>query len=131
MLFEIALIDFHYRLVLNVLSYPGAVVALVGSLFWSGIGPGSALLGGLIALVIFGVIELVGRGAMGRGDTKLAVLVGLMRGYPAVWTALIGGVIIGGIAAAALLVSGSGRKQKFAYGPYLAAGAVLSLFLAT
>lgn len=129
LLFEIGLIDFHYRLVLNVLSYPGAALALAGSFLWAGIGPGRALLGGAAALLIFGLIEVVGRGAMGRGDTKLAVLVGLTRGYPAVWTALISGVILGGIAAGILLISGKGRRQKFAYGPYLAAGAVLSLFL--
>ncbi|HZT96805.1 MAG TPA: A24 family peptidase [Chloroflexota bacterium] len=129
-LFQIGLIDFHHRLVLNILSYPAAVLAVAGSLFWSGIGLGSSLLGGLIALAIFLVIEIAGRGAMGRGDSKLAAVIGLMRGIPGLWTALISGILIGGVVALLLLVTGRSRKDTFAYGPWLAAGAILSFFLA-
>jgi len=129
LLFEIAVIDFHYRLVLNVLSYPAALVALVGGTVWVGIGLPSALLGGGVGLVIFFVIELIGRGAMGRGDTKLATVIGLMRGYPGVWGALILGILIGGVMALGLLVAGQGRRQTFAYGPALALGAVVSLLV--
>jgi leader peptidase (prepilin peptidase)/N-methyltransferase len=129
LLFEMALIDFHYRLVLNVISYPSAVIALAGGTIWSGIGIGSSLLGGAVALILFFVIELVGRGAMGRGDTKLATVIGLMRGYPSVWTALVLGIVTGGIMAGLLVLSGQGRRSTFAYGPALAIGAVASFFV--
>lgn len=129
LLLQITLIDFHYRLVLNALSYPGAVLAIIGSLFWSGIGLGSALLGGAVALAAFLAIEIVGRGAMGRGDTKLAGLIGLMRGFPGSIAALIVGVFAGGIMAAGLLLTGKGRTHTFAYGPALAIGAVVSFFI--
>lgn len=130
LLSQISLIDFHYRLVLNLLSYPSAIIAIIGSFFWSGLGIGSCLLGGLVAIAIFTVIEIVGRGAMGRGDTKLAAVIGLMRGFPAVWTALVSGIVVGGLVALILLLTGGKRKQAFAYGPSLAAGAIISFFVA-
>lgn len=129
LLMEIAIIDFHYRLVLNLLSYPAVLVAFAGSFLWTGIGPTSALLGGAISFVSFLIIEFVGHGAMGRGDTKLATLIGVMRGFPGVASALIGGVITGGVMAALLLVTGRGRRSTFAYGPALAIGAFISFFI--
>lgn len=132
LLFEIAVVDFHYRLVLNILSYPTGAVAMLGSYLWSGFeirGVGLALLGGVLALLIFFVIEIAGRGAMGRGDTKLAAVIGLMRGFPAFWVAIIAGVAVGGVMALALLLSGKGRRSTFAYGPSLAIGAIISFLV--
>jgi prepilin signal peptidase PulO-like enzyme (type II secretory pathway) len=129
LLFEMAVIDFHYRLVLNLLSFPSAAIAIAGASFWSSIGLESSLLGGLSALVLFFVIEVVGRGAMGRGDTKLAAVIGFMRGFPAVWGAIVAGILIGGVMAVGLLLSGRSRKTTFAYGPALAIGGVVSFFI--
>lgn len=129
LLFEMAVIDFHTRLILDVLSYPGMLIGLAGAGLWSGIGLGSSLLGGGIALLLFIIFELVSRGAMGRGDTKLATAIGLMRGYPALWGALLAGILVGGVIATGLLLSGRGRRSTFAYGPALAVGGVVSLFL--
>jgi prepilin signal peptidase PulO-like enzyme (type II secretory pathway) len=127
-LIAIATVDIQHRLVLNRLSYPGVVVALAGSFFWQGQGIGSALLGGALGFTIFFVIELLGRGAMGPGDTKLAGLIGAMLGFPSMFNALLAGVLLGGGAGVVyLVVLHRSRKDKFAYGPYLAAGAVLAL----
>ena len=76
---------------------------------------------------MFVVIEVIGRGAMGRGDTKLAAVIGLMRGFPAVVSALIAGILIGGLMALTLLLRGQGRKATFAYGPALAIGCLISI----
>jgi prepilin signal peptidase PulO-like enzyme (type II secretory pathway) len=130
LLIAIAVVDLEHRLVLNRLSYPGVAVALAASFFWPGQGIGSAALGGVTAFVLFFVIELIGRGAMGPGDTKLATLIGVMRGFPDLFNALLLGVLLGGAAALFyLVVLRRSRKEKFAYGPYLAAGAIASLFL--
>lgn len=127
----IAYIDLDYRLVLNRLSMPGIVLALALSFWWPGIGIGSAALGAGIGLLLFGVLQIVGRGALGTGDTKLAVLIGAMRGCPGVINALVLGIVLGGLAAAFFLfVLRRGRRESMAYAPYLSAGAVLSLFLA-
>jgi len=130
LLIAIATVDIQHRLVLNRLSYPGVVIALAASFLIPGIGIGSALLGTVIAFALFFVIELLGKGAMGPGDTKLATLIGAMTGFPGLFNALLTGVILGGVAAVVyLLVLRRSRKDKFAYGPYLAAGAIIALFI--
>lgn len=130
LLAAIAHIDLEFRLVLNRLTYPGFFVALAGAPIWPGIGLQSAAAGAAIGLVAFGVLQIVGRGALGTGDTKLAVLIGAMRGFPGVLSALFYGILLGGLAALFLLVAlRRGRKSFFAYAPYLALGAVLSFFL--
>lgn len=129
-LITIGYIDLDFRLVLNRLSYPAIVVALAASLLWPGLGLKSALLGALVGLAVFVVLQVAGRGALGTGDTKLAVLIGAMRGLPGVFDALLIGMLFGGLAALFfLLVMKQGRKSFFAYAPYLAAGAVVSFFI--
>jgi leader peptidase (prepilin peptidase) / N-methyltransferase len=126
----IAYIDLEHRLVLNRLSFPGVVLALALSPLWPGIGIGSALLGACVGLVIFAALQVLGRGALGSGDTKLAMLIGAIRGMPGVLSALVIGIFIGGLAALFLMIAlRRGRKDYFAYAPYLAAGAVLSFFV--
>jgi leader peptidase (prepilin peptidase) / N-methyltransferase len=130
LLLAIAYVDIGYRLVLNRLSYPGMVLALAASSLWPGIGPLSALLGAIVGLLLFAALQLLGRGAMGTGDTKLALLIGAMRGFPGVFDSLLLGVILGGLAAVfAMVVLRRGRKSFIAYAPYLACGAILSFFL--
>jgi leader peptidase (prepilin peptidase)/N-methyltransferase len=126
----IAYIDLDHRLVLNRLSYPGIALALGASVLWPGFGLVSAALGAAVALLVFGILEIIGRGALGTGDTKLAVMIGAMRGLPGGLSALMLGVMIGGLAAVFLMVVlRQGRKSYMAYAPYLAAGAMLSFFL--
>ena len=62
---------------------------------------------------------------MGMGDVKLAGVIGLMVGYPLVLPALLGGIILGGLAAALLLITKRAtRKTAIAYAPYLCVGAL-------
>lgn len=134
LLLTIAYIDLDHRLVLNRLTYPGTVVAVVLSLFWSAFStylhPLNALLGAFVGLLIFGALQLIGRGALGMGDTKLAILIGAMVGFPSVLSALLLGVVLGGLGAVFfLVVLRRGRKTYMAYAPYLAVGAVLYFFI--
>ena len=77
-------------------------------------------------------IDLLGRGALGAGDTKLALLIGAMAGMPGVFNALFFGVALGGLGALFYLtVLRRGRKEFMPYGPYLAAGAIIFFFLAS
>jgi prepilin signal peptidase PulO-like enzyme (type II secretory pathway) len=131
-LIAIGYIDLDHRLVLNRLSYPGTVLALaVGAArLWPGLDLVSALIGAGVGLVIFVLFQLFGRGALGTGDTKLALLIGAMRGYPGVLDALLLGVVLGGIGALFfLVVLRRGRREYIAYAPYLAAGAIVSFFI--
>lgn len=130
LLLTILVIDLEQRRVLNIMLGPAALCVILGSLlappptFWM------ALAGGLVGLVVFLAIGLLGRGAMGGGDVKLMGLVGLMVGYPAIFAAMIYGILLGGAAALFLLITRRGtRKSSFAYAPYLAVGALITVFI--
>jgi leader peptidase (prepilin peptidase)/N-methyltransferase len=128
-LLVVAVIDFEHRRVLNTMLVPAAVVALLGSFVPGAPGPISALLGGAIGFGLFLVIFIVGRGSLGAGDVKLAGVIGLMTGMPAVAAALAVGIVLGGLAAILLVASRrAGRTTLMAYGPYLALGALWVLW---
>jgi leader peptidase (prepilin peptidase)/N-methyltransferase len=119
----ISLVDFQVRRIPNALCLALVGWALVQMLWLGQPRPASAALGMLIAGVLFFVVALAGRGAMGAGDVKLAAALGAILGYPLVFSALACGIIVGGIAALVLIVARRvGRKGYMAYGPYLALG---------
>ena len=129
-LLTVLVIDFEHHLVLNVMTAPAAVVALAASFLPWAPTPTEALLGGAVGFGGFFVIALIGRGAMGMGDVKLAGVIGLMLGYPAVLPALLLGIILGGLVAAILLITRRAtRKTAIAYAPYLCLGALAMIVL--
>lgn len=71
-------------------------------------------------------------GGLGFGDVKLGGVLGLVcgleSGYAAALGALILPMILGGMVALPLMFMGR-RKQEFAFGPYMVAGALLILLL--
>ena len=120
----IALVDYA------VLRIPNAMIILL--LLWAGIqtvwlgqpSPSSALLGCLTGGAGFLFLAILGRGALGMGDVKLAGAIGALFGFPDALYALFWGVMLGGVAALYLLIARkAGLKSAFAYAPYLAAGA--------
>lgn len=122
-------IDVDHRLVLNRLSYPAAILAVPASMAWPGFGWQRCLLGAIAGGLIFVVLQFIGRGALGTGDTKLAVVIGAVHGFPDVFGTLFYGMALGGVGALlAWLVFRRGRKSYIAYAPYLAAGAILAFF---
>jgi prepilin signal peptidase PulO-like enzyme (type II secretory pathway) len=124
----IALIDLRYRLVLNVLIYPAAVVALLLRSVPPGRDTLTALLGGAVGLSLFSLVALVRRGGMGAGDVKLAALIGLMVGFPQVLWALTLGILAGGVMALFLLLTHLRElKSYMPYAPFLCFGAVITL----
>lgn len=128
----ILVIDLGHHLILNKIVYPGAVIAIVFSIFLSSLevvpGIANAAAGGGIGLGIFFLIVILSRGGMGWGDVKMAALIGLVLGYPLVFVALLLTVISGGLIAVILLISRvKGRKQSIAFGPFLSLGAMATL----
>jgi prepilin signal peptidase PulO-like enzyme (type II secretory pathway) len=124
----ITLVDLQIRripdeLVLALLAWAVVQMLWLGQPDWRAAVIGLAVAGGL-----FFVLALIGRGVVGLGDVKLEAALGALLGYPAVLAAMAAGVIAGGLAAAVLLLTRrAGRKEAFAYGPYLALGAWLVL----
>jgi leader peptidase (prepilin peptidase)/N-methyltransferase len=124
--------DYERHRIPNRLSYPAMAAALAFSWAWPDRDVVDILLGLGAALAVgaffFALGLLAGRGAagLGLGDIKLIVLIGLLAGWPLIVPAVFLGVLIAGIPAIALIVTGRSR-QLFAYGPYLSLGAVAVL----
>jgi leader peptidase (prepilin peptidase)/N-methyltransferase len=128
-LLVVLVIDLEHRRVLNVMLIPAAITAFLLSLLPPPPDPLPALLGGAVGLGLFLAVAVISRGKMGAGDVKLAGLIGLMAGYPDVLAALALGIVLGGAGALVLLVARrAGRKSYIAYAPYLALGALVTLF---
>ncbi len=116
----LAVIDLEHMRVPNAIL--GGVLGLAVLGIAAGILPSwkSALLGGLSNGVAFTLLAVVQKGALGGGDVKLATVEGVLLGFPAGLIALLYGVILGGVAALAFLLTKQlTRKDAFAYAPYL------------
>ena len=128
-LVPVTLIDLDLRLIPNRITLPAAVAAIVaGALIDAGHLP-EQLIAGAGAGAFFLAAALARPGGMGMGDVKLAAVLGLCLGravVPALFAALIAGTVVG-----ALVLSRSphGRKTAVPFGPFLAFGGVLALFV--
>jgi leader peptidase (prepilin peptidase)/N-methyltransferase len=136
-------IDQEHQLILNRVTYPAAIIALLilaaDSIFPdAGIleklklvpQPGilSGLIAGAIGFVFFVVVFLINPRGLGIGDIKLVTLIGLVTGFPLVLVALFFGIVIGGIVAIILLIfRKKGRKDVMPYGVFLAIGPIVAL----
>lgn len=125
----IAVIDVRYRLVLNVLIYPGIALALLITFISPQADARLALLGGGMGLGMFALAALLRPGGLGGGDVKLAAFIGLLFGFPGALWALAIGILAGGVASAGLILSRRmGAKSQIPYAPFLCFGALLALF---
>ena len=139
----IIFIDWENKLILNRITYPSAVIALlilgIVSLFPEtnilgnrefvpDIAIVSGVIGGAIGFLFFFIVFIINPGGMGMGDIKLALLIGLVTGFPLVIAGLLIGIFIGGIAAIVLILFKlKGRKDVIPYGTFLAMGPIIAL----
>ncbi len=125
--------DLEHRVILDVVTYPALGLGLVGSLFVPQVTWQRALIGGAFGLGFFFLAAVIGRalfgaGAMGGGDVKLAAFVGVITGYPLVIEAVLLTILIGAAVSLVLLLTGARRlHDHIAYGPFLVAGALVTL----
>jgi prepilin signal peptidase PulO-like enzyme (type II secretory pathway) len=146
-LVQVIFFDFEYHLILDRVIFPSMLLALglavLGKPWWPG-GTfldrpllvdrpfADALLMGLGAGLLFLGLAFAGSAifraeALGFGDVKLALFMGLLLGWPYTLTALFYGVLLASVGAIAFIVTHRSLKGTIAYGPYLAAGALLML----
>ncbi len=124
----IAIIDLKYRLVLNVLVYPAAALALLLHSVPPGRDTLAALLGGAVGLSPFLLAALLKPDGIGGGDVKLAALIGLWVGFPHVLWALTLGILAGAATTLGLLLTRHWNlTSHIPYAPFLCLGTVLSL----
>lgn len=143
-LLALSLIDLDTMTLPNVLTKSGLVVGICFQMaigfFTTGGWMGlinhlmMAIIGAVLGLWLFDAIALLGsialgKTAMGAGDAKLAAMMGAWLGWKylllASFLACVVGVIIGG---GAILRSKQKTGQKIPFGPFLALGAVITVF---
>ncbi|HVA90253.1 MAG TPA: resistance to Congo red protein [Chloroflexota bacterium] len=129
-------VDLRVRYILDVWTAPLALLAILAAILLPH-PPYPALLavlgGGAIGCILFAAFYGLGlllfrQPALGLGDVKLAVLLGLILGAGDVLTAIFIGAFLGGLASLALVAL---RRAKLgdapAYGTYLALGGYAAL----
>lgn len=91
------------------------------------------LVGAVLAFGIMGAIHVAARGGMGDGDVRLAPLLGLHLGWlnpGIVPVGLFFGFLLGAVVGVAIMATRRGdRRTAVPFGPFLAAGAVLAVFV--
>jgi leader peptidase (prepilin peptidase)/N-methyltransferase len=131
----VLIIDLRYREIYLTVIAVGSVIALVGSVLLPGGGLFNALIGAVVAGSFFLLAYLLARllfrhieEPLGAGDVFLALMIGLMLGFPNVVGALLIGPLLAGAAAIALLVSRRSKLGDFIpYGVALCVAAMLFL----
>ena len=123
----LAAFDIATRRVPNRVTAPAAIVVILLRVAFEHSALVEMFVAGAVAFAVFLLIAVVGRGGLGIGDVKLAGLLGLLLGTAAV-PALFLGVIVGGIASAAVLVTHRGQRGRtIAYAPYLCFGGAIAI----
>ncbi|HCC68682.1 MAG TPA: prepilin peptidase [Nitrospiraceae bacterium] len=133
----ITFVDLEHQIIPDRITLPGIPLAL---LFGSTILPDpflrstflgfkSSLIGLLLGGGLFYLVAVLSRGGMGGGDIKLMAMVGALLGWKGALFATFFGSLTGAIVGIYLMIfKGKGRKSKIPFGPFLAFGAILSLF---
>lgn len=126
--------DLEHRLILNIVILPATLLAILASPL-SPLGTVRSLLGGALAYLIVYLIYVFARVfaqlrhhaikvPFGFGDVKLAGFVGLLTGFPDVFTAILYAILLGGLGAALFLIYQAVVKHRLAlgaaipYGPF-------------
>lgn len=90
---------------------------------------------GAVLFTLYLLMNLLTGGAMGMGDVKLALSIGLLAGYLGWFHAVLATLVaflIGGVVSGVLLVSGkAGRKATIPFGPFMLLGLILVVPLFT
>ncbi len=125
--------DLEHRLIPNRAILPAIAIAALASPLWFGPGWWLALLGGAIGYGFFWLTvqlgeRILGHGAMGWGDVKLAAFVGLITGFPGIITALVLTIIAGGVVSLVLLLTRiANLRSGIPYGPFICLGGFLTI----
>jgi leader peptidase (prepilin peptidase)/N-methyltransferase len=131
----IALIDIRHHIIPNRLMYPALIAFPVLLVAARLSGAPVNLAGAAIGFVAYGggllLVALVSRG-MGMGDVKLAGLIGLVLGSLGlryVGVAAGAAIVLGGVGGLMALLLGRSRRDAIPFGPYMAAGALVAIFV--
>jgi len=129
----IAFIDLNEQVIPEVISLPGIVIGLILSFFV----PYILFINSALGIVIGGGIILITRlagsvifkkEAMGRGDIKLAAMIGAFLGWRYIIISLFLGFFLGALAGIVLILSKiKSREDAIPFGPFIVLGSFITL----
>ncbi len=143
-LIVISFIDFDFKIIPNVISYPGMIIGLcIGILqqfypvfAWPiTTGAVDSLIGflaggGFFYLIALGYYLRTGNVGLGGGDIKLMGMTGALLGWESVMPTIFAGSICGAaVGLVAMIAQGTGRRTEIPFGPWLSIGAVIYVFV--
>lgn len=129
-------VDLEHRLIFDISIYPPIALLLAVALIFDRKALAAMLFGVIICgglfLLLYGLgFLLYQQEALGFGDVKLAVLIGMLVGWPAIGTAIGLAALFGAAISVLLLGAGTASRRTFIpFGIFMALGAVLALLLA-
>jgi leader peptidase (prepilin peptidase) / N-methyltransferase len=122
--------DLEQRRLPHVVLDPLIVLAALFVPFNPAVEPLMALLGTGAAVAFLGTLALVVRGGLAVGDLYLVAPIGLLLGWPVIFTALFAAAFLAaGTSLALLAVRRVGMRSYIPFGPFLVGGAVLALLM--
>ncbi|MGH2429865.1 MAG: prepilin peptidase [Candidatus Limnocylindria bacterium] len=120
--------DLEQRLLPHLVLDPLIVLAAIFVPFNPGTDPIAALIGALASVAFLGVLALVVRGGLALGDLYLVAPIGLLLGWPSVFTALFAAAFLAaGTSIILLMLRRVGMRSYIPFGPFLVGGAVIAL----
>lgn len=122
--------DLRYMLILDRVTVPAMIIAIVLNL-WLGVVPAWSLLaGGLVLATFFWIQFYISRGTwVGGGDIRMGALIGFMLGLWQGLAALFIAYLFGAIVSIVLVLAGkANRRTKIPFGAFLSVGAFIMLF---
>lgn len=125
----IAVYDLKYMLIPDEVLLPLIGISFLRLFFshqWQ-ILPVSILSGAFLFLISWGAEKILNRESMGFGDVKLALLMGMVLGWPTIVVAFLVAFLTGAGVGVILILSGSKKfKDKIAFGPFLLFGMLVA-----
>ncbi len=134
----ITFIDYDLQIIPDEITLPGIPIGLLAG--WlilpdpfyraAGMGITASLTGAATGFFLYYSIAFLSRGGMGGGDIKMMAMVGAVLGWKGVFlTTFLASFAGSAVGLYLMIFKGKGRKSKVPFGPFLAAGALLSLLL--
>jgi len=133
-LLVISYIDLDYQIIPDAITLPGIALGVLAAVLALPIGLldsvlGLLLGGGVLFALAWVSPYLFGKEGMGGGDIKFLAMIGAFLGWKPVLLTMLIGAILGAIVGVALIaLKVLGRDQYLPFGPFLAFGAIVSMF---
>ncbi len=131
----VTFVDLEHQIIPHAVTLPGIPLGLLGTFLGGGPSLPEALVGclggaGFVYLVALYCEVILDREAMGMGDVNLVAMMGAFLGWRALVVAFLTATVTGSAVSLALIgLRRRSRRDPIPFGPFLALGAAVALFV--